>query len=150
MRQIKQPYNLFVLASIIILVISLIFWGESLVINIFGFTIFIDGQTTIYSLILLMIVYWTVYKVLFRYLKNDLLTWAHIVITLSVVGYFLLTGTWYSKSNAVNDFEADLFRQLMINRERTIRVLSATGIIFIVGQVTFVYNLATGRKGRLV
>jgi len=134
----RRPYNLFILASFIILMIAFLFWSESVVIDILGFTIFVDGKSTIYFLIFLMMAYWAIYRLSRRHLTSDFLTWTHIIITIGIVGHFLGTGTLYLKSKATNDFEVNLMEQLMINRERTIRVASVTGILFIIGQLTFV------------
>lgn len=148
MLQINRPYNLFILAALLILAIAFLCWSESLVIDIFGFTIFVDGNTTLYSLPCLMIAYWIMYKLCWKHLISHPLTWAHIIITIGTVAYFLLTDTLYLKSNATNAVEADLLAQLMINRQRTISVTSVTGILFIIGQLMFVCNLTIGLRRR--
>jgi positive regulator of sigma E activity len=146
----KRPDTLFPVAAIAIILIPTIFWGESVVIDFVGLKLSIDSISIIYILGILMIVWWIIYRISDRYLFSDSLTLIHIIITIGVFAYFLLTGFWYLKSNADSDSQTYLFRQLMINRERQIRIVSVAGMIFVVGQLAFVANLIMGltRKSR--
>lgn len=144
MHLTRQPYSLFLVSSLIVVAITFIFWGESVVINIIDFTVFIDAKSILYILAILMILYWIVYRFSMRYLFSKSLAWIHIIITIGIIAYFLCTGTWYLKAKASSDSEAFILEQLMINKERLINLTSMTGLLFILGQLTFVFHLTIG------
>jgi hypothetical protein len=146
----KRQDTLFLVAAIATILIPTIFWGESVIIDFVVLTVFIGGNSINYLLAIIMVAWWIIYRISGRYLFADSLTSIHIITTIGVFAYFILTGFWYLKSNAGSDSQAYIFSQLMISRERPIRIVSVTGLIFVIGQLVFVGNLIMGltRKNR--
>jgi hypothetical protein len=145
---VKRPDSLFFLAALLTMAIPLFLWGESVVIDFWGYTILIGGKEIIYIIAIFLVSNWIAYRILSRYLVNNLLIWFHILITITVIAHFLFTGFWYSKTNVTSDAQAFIYGSLMNNRTRMVSIMSVPAIIFITGQVTFVIYLMIVLKKR--
>lgn len=136
----QRPDSVFLLAALLTTVIPVFLWGESVVIDFFGYTIFIGGKAMTHIIAIFLFSYWILYRMLSRYLVNRVLTWGHIIITIGLITYFLTTGFWYAKSNVTTDSQAFIYGSLINNRARPVSLMSVKGIIFIIGQLMFVVN----------
>jgi hypothetical protein len=141
---IKRPETIFLLTALTVLIVSFLFWGESLSIDLVALTVFIDGITAMYLLASTLVIYWVLYILSTRFLLSKYLTWLHITITVGIVVILLGSGKWFLKSDAANDLQGIIIRQLMINEERSIRITSTFGLLFIFGQLIYLINLTTG------
>ncbi|HEY0656594.1 MAG TPA: hypothetical protein VGD65_25850 [Chryseosolibacter sp.] len=140
---IRNPESLFIPFSLLLLVVSIFWWGESLALTI-GTTIFIDGITALYLMALALVAYFIVYRITNRFLFSTYLSWAHVIITLATLTVFFSDGKWFLKSQAVSEVQTSIIRQLMINRERTVNFSSLNGMSFLVAQLLFIINFGLG------
>lgn len=145
---IKKPESLFIIAALPMVMISIFCWTESIVIDINGLTVFIDGLATLYLLSFSMLVWFLIYKVSSKYLFAPYLSWTHALLTVLMVAIFIDSGSVVFKWVASSEQEARMLQQVAINKQRPANLLSATGLCFLAAQLIYVMNLAIGLSRR--
>lgn len=136
----KRYDNYLLIASIGILLIVLLYWQESVILDIAGWTVFIDGITFSCILAFYLLVCWLIYRLIRSKLKNTL-TIIHVLVTLALVGIFFLMGNFVVKYEAANDVQAIFLKQIVLNQTRNVFLISVPGIAFIIAQLIFAYNI---------
>jgi len=139
---ISRPHNFFLLAAIILPVIPLFFWGQGLIIGIDKIQLFITSGYFIYALSILFLLWWLIYRFTNKRLLADYLSWVHVGISIAIVFWFLITGFWFLKMLEPDRIQSRIVRQLMINKERRINLISWPAILFLLGQLMYIINLA--------
>ena len=140
----SRPHILFLLFALLILLVPLFFWGQGLNIVVSKFTIIMHSNHFIYVLSLVCFLFWILYRFTNKFLLTVNLTWIHLVITVVIFLYFFESGLWFPKVNEKDKVQASILQQLMINKVRSLRVISVTGIIFISAQFLYLVNLIAG------
>jgi hypothetical protein len=146
----EQPYNIFLVFVVIVVVVPIICWGQGLLLVLDRPRIYSSADIFMYGIAFFLILYWVIYRVTDNTFKIPLLTWIHVCATVVVICYFILFHVWYPKFKEPNELKAYFLKAALNNRTREMRLLSPLGIVFLVGQVAFVGNVLAGatRKKR--
>ena len=123
---LNQPQNLFLLTGVLVLIIPIFFWGQSVVIHIDKPRIFISGECFIYVVSGLLILGWMIYMLTHSMLATQFLSWVHVGITLGALLFFLLTSSWFFKLYGSSNLQSLFIRTLL---ERVREFYSAIGAI---------------------
>lgn len=138
-----KPYNLLAITSVLSAVISLLFANGSLDINLHD-TYFVISYAIIYRLIaIILIMVWVIYTLAKDVLPSLWLSWAHVLITITIVALLLCKQIHFMgldgaprRYYAFSEFEKkqqDIFLTSII--------ITAA---FLLGQLLFIVNLITG------
>ncbi len=141
---LAEPGSYLLLTGIVILIIPVFFWGQSVVVYFDKPHITIAGDIFIYSMSVVLFIFWIIYTFALKLTWNKYLTWTHVIITLGIIFFYLITSSWFLKSRAQNEVQASILKVLMINTQHNLRATSPLGILFIVGQFAFLTNVARG------
>jgi hypothetical protein len=139
-----QPQTLLLFVAAFVLIMQLLVWGESIALYIGNFSVFIGNVEMLYIVFILLVVLWLLYFFTKGILRSEVLSWFHIGATVAVVLVFLLTHSWFLKSNAVPGAQSDIIKALLKARIRHMNINSFWGILFFVGQLAYVVNLISG------
>ena len=144
LRFLNQPYNLFLLTSIILIAFSVVFIGQQFDLT-FHDAYYVFPLPYLYiTLGAIFFLGWTIYKLSKSILLNKTLTWVHVISTLVVVIVLIVLALDYDnlfppiKRSAVNWYteQSDL-KKLEI-------VILPASILFLFGQFFFIINLVFG------
>jgi hypothetical protein len=139
-----QPQTLLLFVAVLVLITQLLVWGDSIILHIGAFTIFIGNEEILYLVLAFLVLSWLLYYFTVGILRSGVLSWLHIGITVLVVLFFLLTQSWFLKSSAVPGTQSDIIKALLKGRARHMNINSLWGILLIIGQLAYVVNLISG------
>ena len=140
----KQPYFLFLLAGIALIISTFFFWGQFVHIHLHDTLFVISANYFIWALAIIFFVGWVIYELTEKILWTRKLIWAHVLSTLLVLIIILTIVSWHDKIFSPFKKEVIGFQDLIDDqkRERTFALTSA--IVFILGQFLFFVNLIGG------
>jgi cytochrome c oxidase subunit 1 len=145
----KQPYQLFILAAIILFIAGLFSFNAALDIHMHG-TYYVFSLTYfIWAFAFILFIFWLLYLATKNILFSKSLSWTHIILT--IIGcVFILTIPFFT-TNSYEGLAGMPRRYFDIGQSKTYKInsnLTKTEVILVfllvAGQVTFLLNFVIG------
>ena len=127
----NRPYNLFLLAAVLLVVSSFLMLEQTLDIHLHNTYYVFPTAYLIWAIALILLLAWTIYKLINQFLLTKYLTWFHVVATLIVLLVLLFSNLWYSPPVPTNSTQPLYFTEVL-------------KILFIAGQIGFLINFVGG------
>ena len=136
----SRPYNLLLIATILLLVASLFVLNETLDIHLHDTYYIIPTAYALWAIVLFLILLWIIYLVTNRWLFSKSLVWLHVVIStaasLFIVIYLLnFRGIAGMPRRYVDYDEWDMFRQYRESIVVSVMVLGGGVFVYLVNLV---------------
>ncbi|MEO8403195.1 MAG: hypothetical protein ABI480_01315, partial [Chitinophagaceae bacterium] len=132
---VRAPYCLFIIAALLTTIFPMLFWGQAVDVWLGNTSMLIPADRFISILFIALFSGAVIYLFTNKYMFSITLTWVHILVTLLVVVYFLLTSKWFLKSQAESHLQGILIQTLMKGYAREIKLYTAPTLIFFGGQL---------------
>ena len=143
-RLTDQPYFLFLLTGLILIIATLFMFGQSIDFHLHDTYFVVAVNYFIWALAILFVLVWGIYKLTDRFLWTKKLTWAHVSLTILVVILLSTIGFWHDKILPPIKRDAISYRDIIDDQKREGIIAYPIMIIFVVGQVAYFVNLIVG------
>ena len=140
----NEPYSLFFLTGIVLFILSFFMWGQSLDLHIHDTYFVIATNYFIWTIALLFFVVWGLYKLTYKILWTKKLIWLHVLTTLFAFIILATFDVWHDKIIPPIKREAISVANIFEDQKREKVIALIIGIIFIVGQLSYIVNLIGG------
>lgn len=136
----KQPYNIFILAALLLFIISFFPGGGVIDIHLHDTMVVISMTHFFWALSIVLLLVWMIYLFTNNILLTKYLTWIHIIATLIVL--IVLISAMLSEDEPRHEnitwktIENDLRKEEII--------IQTFSILFLIGQIAFIINLLGG------
>jgi hypothetical protein len=136
----KHPHNLFILAALLLFIISFFPGGRVIDIHLHD-TMFVISMTYFFwALAIVLVLVWMIYLFTNNILLTKYLTWIHIIATLIVL--IVLISAMLSEDEPRHE---DINWETIENDLRKEEIIIQTfSILFLIGQIAFLLNLLGG------
>lgn len=135
-----QPYDLFLLTAITLLLYSFIPNGRLEDIHLHDTMIVLAHSTMMQIIAILLLLIWVLYRTLTRFLQRKILTWFHLLATLLPV--ILIVALSATEQEARPDaYDIQTYKDELRLKLFSVGTL---GIIMLLGQFSFLINLLAG------
>lgn len=136
----SRPYNLLLIATIILLCASLLVLNETLDIHLHDTYYIIPTAYAFWGIVLFLILLWVVYMVTNRWLFSKSLVWLHVIISIAaslfIVIYLLNFRGMAGMPRRYVDFsEWDMFRRYRTSIVVSVMVLAGGVVVYLVNLV---------------
>jgi hypothetical protein len=129
--------------AILLFVLPFCFWGQGISIQLPGIMIFLTDRYYCWILASFLVLCWVVYLFGWRILLSQYLTNTHIAITIILICWLILNSKWFVPL-PVGAPRTIIFRLLLNNSVKEIRLTSWKVIAFIGAQLCFLANIILG------
>jgi hypothetical protein len=140
----SQPFNLFLVTAILLLVFSFMTRGQSIDIHIHDTLFVISTILFIWALGITLLLIWAIYKLTSKFLWARFLTWFHVAITIFVLLVLLTENFWHDK--LIPPIKGDIVSfdtfQTFTGQEK--KIILPLIILFLAGQLAFILNVIGG------
>lgn len=143
-RIIKQPYLLFLLTGLVLLIASLFMFGQSVDIHLHDTYLVVAVNYFIWFLAIFCFIAWTVYKLTDRFLWTKKLIWTHVSLTILVLILLSTIGFWHDKILPPIKRDAISYQNIVDYQKREAVVAYPIATLFILGQLAYFVNLIVG------
>ncbi len=143
-RRFSRAFHVFLLFSLILVLVPLFFWTQSILVHFFNLTIFVGNKEYIWILATFLIIEWAIYLVTSKILWTKYLTWIHLTITIVFIASILVEAKWFLIASQSNQIQANILQEVLRSETREIDLNSPIGVAFLVGQAVFLINLLGG------
>jgi cytochrome c oxidase subunit 1 len=138
-----KTYHLLAITALLSAVISFLFTNGSLDINLHD-TYFVISYAVVYQLIaIILIMVWTIYALAINVLPSLWLSWAHVLITTTIVALLLCKQIHFiGLDGAPRRYYA--FSEVQKKQQDTFLTSIIITAAFLMGQLLFIINLVMG------
>jgi hypothetical protein len=145
----NQPFHLFLVTAILLLVFSFFTWGQSIDIHLHDTYFVISTIFFIWALGIVFFLVWTIYKLTSKVLWKRFLTWFHVLVTIFILIVLLTANFWHDKLIPPINRDFVSFETFQADTEREAKVILPLVIVFVAGQLAFVVNIIGGLTNKL-
>jgi hypothetical protein len=148
-RIAAQPYNLFLLTAFLLFIFSFVTWGQSTDLHLHDTYFVVSTIYFIWFLAFILLLIWTVYKLISRILWTKSLTWFHVIGTLLILLLLLTSALWY-KPVTTTSGEYSPYEAFHKQRQKELIAFFLIAITLLLGQLAFIVNLLGGLIKKLI
>jgi hypothetical protein len=142
-KLISWSFNLLLIMAAVVFVMPLLFWGQSISIQVASMVIYLPDRAWCRMLAVFLFVCWLIYVFTRRILWKHYLMHIHVVVTLLMISLIVISTKWIVPPSPAGP-QATLMRTLLEGDSRMFRLNSWKGIVFITVQFSFLVNLCAG------
>lgn len=146
----NQPFQLFLVTAILLFVFSFITWGRNLDIHLHDTYFVISTIFFVWTLGIVFLLVWTVYKLTSKILYKRFLTWFHVLVTIFILIALLTANFWHNKLIPPIPRDFVSFETFQADTEREAKVILPLVVLFSLGQLAFIINIMVGLAKKLV
>ncbi len=145
MNLLSKPYHLFALAAVLLIMLSFIPANHPMDLPVQGASYVLSYTDTLRAIAMLLLLFWILYMITFRFLFSTVLIWLHIVITLLLLTLIVFLFFRFSVENIPDEIK-DLSFQAGLNPRMVVPVLI---MLLLITQLTYIINLFLGVVRRM-
>ena len=145
MNLLSKPYHLFALAAVLLIMLSFIPANYPMDLPVQGASYILSYADTLRAIAMLLLLFWILYMITFRFLFSTVLIWLHIVITLLLLTLIVFLFFRFSVENIPDEIK-DLSFQAGLNPRMVVAVLI---MLLLITQLTYIINLFLGVVRRM-
>ncbi|RYE15457.1 MAG: hypothetical protein EOP45_18475 [Sphingobacteriaceae bacterium] len=146
---LRQPYNLFLLAALLLFLFSFFTLGRTLDFMLHDTYFVVSTIAFIWFLTFINLFLWTIYSLIHKILWTKFLTWFHVITSLIVL---LVLVTLAYRVNPTVELRREYVAIQALKTEQQMRtlIIVVMTMIFIGGQLAFAINLVGGFTKKLL
>lgn len=142
---LSKPYHLFALAAVLLIMLSFIPADPPMDLPVQGASYILSYADTLRAIAMLLLLFWILYMITFRFLFSTVLIWLHIVITLLLLVLIVFLFFHFSEQNIPDEIK-DLSFQAGLNPPMIVPVLI---MLLLITQLSYIINLFLGVVRRM-
>lgn len=142
---LSKPYHLFAFAAVLLIMLSFIPANRPMDLPVQGASYILSYADTLRAIAMLLLLFWILYMITFRFLFSTVLIWLHIVITLLLLALIVFLFFRFSAQNIPDEIK-DLSFQAGLNPRMIVPVLI---MFLLITQLGYIINLFLGMVRRM-
>lgn len=140
----NQPYLLFLLTAVVLIIASFFRFGQSVDIHLHDTYLVIDVNYFIWALAVLFLIAWVIYKLTEKLLWTKKLTWTHVLLTILVLILLSTIVLWHNKILPPIKRDVISYQDIIDDQKREKIIAYPIMIVFVSGQIAYFINLIVG------
>jgi hypothetical protein len=144
----NQPYFLFLLTGVILIITTAFTFKQTLDFHLDDTLFVVSANYFIWALVIASFIAWAIYKLTYKFLWTQKLTWTHVLSTIFVLMLLATIGFWHDIRLPTIKRSTISFQNIVDDQKRESVIVFVIVAIFLLGQIAYLVNLIVGLSKR--